>query len=127
MKLIMKKSILTLLLFLGYVGISMAQVGMNTDGSEPDGSAILDVKSDTKGLLPPRMTALQRDAISNPVEGLVIYNTESKIIELFNGTEWVTSTGQTLPQTDTFMLAKDSAAFNNNELQKDNKLRIPPK
>ncbi len=124
----MKKSILSLLFFLGFVGISMAQVGMNTDGSEPDGSAILDVKSDTKGLLPPRMTALQRDAIINPVEGLVIYNTESKIIELFNGTAWVTSIGETIPeQTDTFMLAKDSAASNNNELQKDNKLRIPPK
>lgn len=124
----MKKSILSLLFFLGYAGISMAQVGVNTDGSEPDGSAILDVKSDAKGLLPPRMTALQRDAISNPIEGLVIYNTESKIIELFNGTAWVTSTGQTLPeQTDTFILAKDSAASNKNELQKDNKLRIPPK
>lgn len=124
----MKKSILSLLFFLACIGISMAQVGLNTDGLEPDSSAILDVKSDTKGLLPPRMTTLQRDAISNPVEGLIIYNTDSEIIELFNGIAWVTSTGQALTKkTETFTLVKDSAVIKSNEPQKQSKPKVPPK
>ena len=46
-----------------------AQVSFNTDGSDPDPSAMLDVKSTTSGLLPPRMTEAQRDAISSPADG----------------------------------------------------------
>jgi len=42
---------------------SFAQVGINTDSSQPDPSAMLEIKSTTKGLLPPRMTMAQRDAI----------------------------------------------------------------
>ena len=38
------------------------RVGINTDGSTPDASALLDVKGD-KGMLIPRMTSTQRDAI----------------------------------------------------------------
>ncbi len=38
-------------------------------------SAALEVKSTTQGLLLPRLTTAQRDAISSPVEGLVVYNT----------------------------------------------------
>jgi len=52
-----------------------AQVAVNTDGSLPVPSAMLDVKSTSKGLLPPRMTTTQRDAITQPVAGLTIYNT----------------------------------------------------
>jgi hypothetical protein len=38
---------------------------------------MLDVKSTTKGMLVPRMTAAQRDAISNPANGLLIYCTDN--------------------------------------------------
>ena len=65
-----------------------AQVGINNDGSAPNSSAILDVKSTSKGFLPPRMTTAERDAIINPVEGLVIYNKSFKTLEVFNGTLW---------------------------------------
>ena len=40
-----------------------------------DPSSIMDIESTEKGLLPPRMTSVQRDAILNPAEGLMIYNT----------------------------------------------------
>ncbi len=66
-----------------------AQVGINTDGSQPDNSAMLQVKSTTKGFLPPQMTTAQRDAIANPAEGLVIYNIECKDVQYFNGAGWV--------------------------------------
>lgn len=66
---------------------SVAQsVGIGTN--TPDPSAKLDIVSTSTGLLPPRMTAAQRDAIPNPAAGLMIYNTTSKSIEFFNGSSW---------------------------------------
>ena len=53
-----------------------AQVGINADGSEPDSSAMLDVKSTERGLLPPRMTHPQMVSIENPANGLIIYCTD---------------------------------------------------
>ena len=54
-----------------------AQVAVNTDGTSPDNSAMLDVKSDTAGLLIPRMTQTQREAINSPAEGLLVYQTDA--------------------------------------------------
>ena len=47
-------------------------VGIGT--TEPSTSALLDIKSTTKGFLPPRMTTDERSAISTPEAGLVVYN-----------------------------------------------------
>jgi len=63
-------------------------IGMGT--ATPHPSAVLDLTSTTQGLLTPRMTTTQRNAISNKPEGLVIYNTTTKAVEYFNGTSWVT-------------------------------------
>jgi hypothetical protein len=51
----------------------------------PDASSILDVESTSKGFLPPRMTTVQRDAISSPLEGLMIYNTTTRCTETYRG------------------------------------------
>lgn len=69
-----------------------AQVAITTDGSDPDGSAMLDVKSTTKGFLPPRMTITERNNIA-AAEGLVIYNTTSHTINYYNGTQWMNFDG----------------------------------
>ncbi len=71
-----------------------AQVAINTDGSLPDNSAMLDVSSTEKGMLLPRMTQAQRDAIVSPANGLTIYQTDGVPGIYFNsGTdiipEWV--------------------------------------
>lgn len=58
-------------LFLGQ--IINAQVGIGT--ITPDASAILELTSSDKGLLAPRMTTVERDAILAPTTGLLIYNT----------------------------------------------------
>jgi hypothetical protein len=42
----------------------------------PDASALLDVSSTTKGMLIPRMTTAQRDAIASPATGLLIYQSD---------------------------------------------------
>ena len=51
-------------------------------------SAQLDVASTTKGFLPPRMTTVQRDAISSPAAGLIVYNTTTNKHQGYNGSTW---------------------------------------
>jgi len=59
----------------------------------PDASAVLDVKSTTKGLLPPRMTETQRDAVSSPANGLIIFNTTAAALEIHSGGVWASAGG----------------------------------
>lgn len=74
----MKKILYTLILLSGVLADSYAQnVGINIDNSNPDASAMLDVKSTTKGMLIPRMTLVQRNAIAAPAAGLLIYQTDN--------------------------------------------------
>jgi uncharacterized protein (TIGR02145 family) len=61
-------------------------VGINETGSNPNPSAILDVESTDKGFLPPRMNLAQRNAISNPATGLMIYNTTYSCLQVNDGT-----------------------------------------
>ena len=76
-----------LILILGLSKYSPAQnVGIGT--TTPNTSAMLDVQSTSKGLLPPRMTSLQRDAISGPTPGLIIFNTDTQSIEVFTNAGW---------------------------------------
>jgi hypothetical protein len=56
------------------------QVGIGT--VTPENSSILDISSSSKGLLIPRLSTLQRDAIVSPAEGLLIYNTSLSNIEM---------------------------------------------
>ncbi|HET9430709.1 MAG TPA: hypothetical protein VFO70_06010, partial [Chitinophagaceae bacterium] len=81
----MKKSILFSFLLLVVV-ITKAQQGVaiNTDASQPDNSAILDIKSVNKGLLIPRMTIAQSNAIVNPATGLMIYRINGSAGFYFN-------------------------------------------
>jgi hypothetical protein len=68
--------------------VANAQVGINTDDTDPNSSAMLDVKSTDKGFLPPRMTAAERDAISSPADGLVIFNTSSDCLNFYASGYW---------------------------------------
>jgi hypothetical protein len=61
-------------------------VGIGT--SSPAPSAKLDISSTTGGLLPPRMTTTQRNAIVSPVAGLIIYNITTAQLEIYNGSSW---------------------------------------
>ena len=57
-------------------------------GTSVDATSILELSSTTQGFLPPRMTGTQRDAISSPETGLVIYNTTTNKLQCHNGTSW---------------------------------------
>jgi len=61
-------------------------------GGEPDACALFEVKSTTKGLLMPRMTTTQRNAIASPVAGLMVYNTTTNKLNVYTTTwEEITS------------------------------------
>lgn len=85
----MKKTIFTLT-SLAFFGLStlQAQVKVGNNPTSIDASAELEVESSAKGFLPPRMTTAQRNAISNPAEGLTIYNTDANCLQWWNGNGW---------------------------------------
>ena len=64
-------------------------IGINSSGAPADNSALLDVSANGKGLLIPRMTTAGRPA--NPVESIIIYNTDTQCFEAYNAatTKWV--------------------------------------
>ena len=80
---------LAALLLLAAAPAAFAQspgVGIGT--TAPTASAALDVSSASKGLLPPRLTQAQRDAIASPAAGLTLYNTTTGKLNTWNGTSW---------------------------------------
>jgi hypothetical protein len=64
---------LAMLLFLSFN--ANGQVGIGTD--DPDQSSLLDIVSTTSGLLIPRMPQNDRNNITNPAAGLLIYQTDN--------------------------------------------------
>lgn len=88
------KNLLIVILIHSINLISNAQVGISLDGSPPDPSSILDLKSSGKGFLPPRMSRVQRDAIATPAEGLLVFCTDcttestTGILSVFNDGQW---------------------------------------
>ena len=65
------KQLFTFLAAVVLTATTYAQVGIGT--TTPDASSALDITSTTKGLLIPRMTAAERDAITSPAQGLIIF------------------------------------------------------
>ncbi|MEM6299993.1 MAG: hypothetical protein AAF740_15000, partial [Bacteroidota bacterium] len=57
-----------------FLGNAFAQVGINSTNADPDNSAMLDISSTDKGILIPRMTTSEREAINNPAEGLLVFD-----------------------------------------------------
>lgn len=65
-------------------------VGINATGATPNASAMLDISSTDKGLLAPRMTEAQRNAIASPATGLLIFQTNNTSgFYYYDGTAWV--------------------------------------
>jgi hypothetical protein len=62
-------------------------VSISADNSSPDASSILELKSTSKGMLIPRMTTAERDAIVAPADGLLIYNTTTGTFNFYQ-TGW---------------------------------------
>ena len=92
----MTKHLLSTIILLSVLSMVQAQVGIGT--TTPNSSAVLDVTSTSAGFLPPRMTAAQRNAISGPSAGLMIWCTDCGTngeLQVYNGTSWTNFTGGT--------------------------------
>ena len=88
------KSILKSLVALGILILmpclpTFAQMAINTTGSQPDNSAMLDIVSTQKGLLIPRMTTLQRTGINPAAEGLLVFDTDMGAFYYYHSNSWV--------------------------------------
>lgn len=86
----------TILLTLLCLTISWSVHGQNNMGIgtlAPDPSAILEVKSTDKGVLLPRLTSVQKNGISNPAQGLFVFDTDSESFWYYDGTQWVEALG----------------------------------
>jgi hypothetical protein len=78
-----------------YVDVNSVRIdvqGLTVGGVTPDASAKLDVQSTTKGILFPRMTTTQKNAIVSPAAGLVIYDTTLGKLCVRTASAWQTIT-----------------------------------
>lgn len=93
----MKKLFTGLFLFAFTANVFAQSLAINTDGSTANSTAMLDVKSTSKGFLPPRMTQVQRDAITTPAAGLIVQCTDCSTIGpyTYNGSTWVSMSYKT--------------------------------
>ncbi|WP_133240842.1 hypothetical protein [Marixanthomonas spongiae] len=102
---------LTLLFFtLFFCGYSYAQVGIGT--TNPDPSSMLDIQSDSQGLLAPRMDTAARNAIANPAESLLVFDTDEDAFYYYDtaGTKWVKLLTNNV-ERDNYVLVKDETDF----------------
>ncbi len=100
---IMLKYYLLFILFLP--SLLAAQIGIGT--TSPDPASILDVTSTTQGVLFPRMTTAQMNAISSPTKGLTIFNSETNSYYYNDGSVWVELEGAV--KRDNYKLVKTIA------------------
>ena len=62
-------------------------VGISDVSNTPDPSSVLDIFSTSKGLLIPRMSSIERLAISNPSNSLVVFDTDSSCFVFYRSIE----------------------------------------
>ena len=90
------------LIFLFLSSLLSAQIqfeqatSIRADGMDADASAMLDVQSTTQGMLVPRMTTPQRDAIAAPATGLLVFDTDTGGFWFYNGADWTDLSAPTL-------------------------------
>lgn len=109
----MKKTLLCLLCSLQILlsEVKAQNIAINTDGSVPDASSMLDITSTTKGFLAPRMTTTQQNAIATPAKGLLIYNTTDNTFKVNTGTS-VSPVWTTLSTTSNSWLLTGNSGTN---------------
>ncbi|MEP7232145.1 MAG: tail fiber domain-containing protein [Ginsengibacter sp.] len=91
------KKIFALLLYIILVNHAQAQsIAINTDGSQPNASAMLDIKNANKGLLIPRINLVSETdvaTIQNPINSLLVFNNNAALpngqgFYFWNGNKW---------------------------------------
>lgn len=85
-------------------------LAVNTDGSTANASSILDVKSTAKGMLIPRMSKTEKNAIASPATGLLVFQASPDSIgfHYYNGTSWIWMPGADQLNTSSWRLIGNS-------------------
>ncbi|MDC1200069.1 hypothetical protein N8078_00665 [bacterium] len=113
----MKK--ITYLLFLLVTTISFSQVGIGT--TSPDASSVLDITATDAGLLVPRMTLTNRDNITAPATGLMIYQTDNTPgFYFYDGSAWSAFGGDSSSVSYSYMVpiwAEEAGNLANNQYE----------
>ena len=84
----------TIILFFILISVNLiqAQVAVNNTGNTPNTNAMLDISSNTKGILIPRFTTADRTnlaaSLSASEDGLTVYDTDTKSFWFWDGTTW---------------------------------------
>lgn len=89
----LSKAVMLFCLLLGTSVFSQVGIGTVT----PDTSSVLDVFSTTQGMLTPRMTTEQKNAIVSPADGLMVYDTDLKSFYHYNSaiSSWIKMSSET--------------------------------
>jgi hypothetical protein len=100
-----------------YVLQSNAQNSIGIGTATPHSSALLEINSNNKGLLIPRLSTAQRTAIASPATGLLVFDTDTNSIWAYDGTAWknlYASGGFTLPYAQTVNTNTSALQVTNN-------------
>ncbi|MBK9075607.1 MAG: hypothetical protein IPL77_11635 [Flavobacteriales bacterium] len=94
----MRSWIFAALLLIPSARLAAQNIGINANGATPNTSAILDIDVSAlvgakKGLLIPRVTTAERNAIPTPATSLLVFNTTAARFEYFDGATWVPFVG----------------------------------
>jgi hypothetical protein len=79
------------------------RVGQNTTGTNSNPSAILQINTTSQGFLQPRMTTVQKVAISTPATGLTVYDTTLNTNEYYDGAAWRSIASQAWVQSQGYL------------------------
>lgn len=92
---------------------TFAQVGINNPN--PDTSAVLDIKSNTKGLLLPRTTDLERRSMAFPANSLIVFDTTDQMMFFYD----TQTSGENWTAVNPWNLRDDLSAFDGTLYKRD--------
>ena len=91
-------------------------VSIGKGNSDADPSALLELVSTNKGLLIPRLSSSEREGISSPANGLIVYDTTKSSIYYWDGAAWKPVSGKNITSGTTFPIdANDNDLFFNTD------------
>ena len=88
MKSLIQVTFILLIVNCVFINSTTAQISINSDGTTPDASAMLDVTSTDKGILIPRMDSTSRKNIANPAIGLMVYDSTTTSFWYYANSTW---------------------------------------
>ena len=99
-----------IMLLVSYATVKAQSLAINTDGTTANASALLDVKSTTKGILIPRMLKSEKNAIAAPATGLLVFQTAPDSIgfHYYDGTAWIWILGSSALNAQAWKLTGNS-------------------